>query len=92
MLADAIEAAARTVDDPTPNRLREMIRRVAHAVTLDGQFDECDLTFSDLDRLKEAFLRTLASMHHHRVDYPGFEFNRDSDAPSETTTVEAAKD
>jgi len=76
MLSDAVEAAARTVDDPTPNRLREMIRRVTNAIVLDGQFDECDLTFADLDRLQSAFLRTLVSMHHHRVDYPGFEFNR----------------
>jgi putative nucleotidyltransferase with HDIG domain len=76
MLADAVEAAARTVDDPNANRLREMIRKVSNAVVLEGQFQECDLTFVDLDRIHQAFLRTLTSMYHHRVDYPGFDFNK----------------
>jgi hypothetical protein len=76
MLADAVEAAARTIDDPSPNRLREVIRKVTHAIVLDGQLVECDLTFVDLDRIQEAFLRFLVSMHHQRVDYPGFEFGR----------------
>jgi hypothetical protein len=53
-----------------------MIRKVSNAIVLDGQFDECDLTFVDLDRIQEAFLRTLVSMYHHRVDYPGFDFRK----------------
>jgi putative nucleotidyltransferase with HDIG domain len=74
MLADAVEAAARTVEEPTRNRLREMIRKVTNSVVLDGQLDSCDLTFSDLERIQEAFLRFLVSTYHHRVDYPGFDF------------------
>ncbi len=76
MLADGIEAAARTVTDPTPNRLREVIRKVANAIVLDGQLEECDLTFADLEKIEAALLRTLTSMYHHRVEYPGFEFGR----------------
>jgi putative nucleotidyltransferase with HDIG domain len=76
MLADGIEAAARTVDDPTPNRLREVIRKVANAIVLDGQFEECDLTFADLEKIESALLRALTSMYHHRVEYPGFDFGR----------------
>jgi len=76
MLSDAVEAAARTVDDPTPSRLREVIRKVTNAIVLDRQLDECDLTFSDLERIQEALLRTLVGMHHRRVDYPGFAFGR----------------
>ncbi len=76
MLADGIEAAARTIDEPTAGRLQEMIRKVSNAIVLDGQLHECDLTFSDLERIRGAFLRTLVSMYHHRVDYPGFEFGR----------------
>jgi putative nucleotidyltransferase with HDIG domain len=90
MLADAVEAAARTIDEPTPNRLREMIRKVTSAVVLDGQFDSCDLTFADLDRIKEAFLRYLVSMHHQRVDYPGFEFG--GRARAETRSVGEAQE
>ena len=43
-------------------------------VVLDVQLDNCDLTFSDLERIQEAFLRLLVSTYHHRVDYPGFDF------------------
>ena len=57
-------------------RLREVIRKVSKAIVLDGQLDECDLTFWDLERVQAAFLRTLVSTHHHRVDYPGFDFGR----------------
>jgi hypothetical protein len=53
-----------------------MIRKITTAVVLDGELDSCDLTFVDLDRIQEAFLRCLVSMYHHRVDYPGFDFSR----------------
>ncbi|MBZ5640245.1 MAG: HDIG domain-containing protein [Acidobacteriia bacterium] len=76
MLADGVEAAARTLDEPTPGRLGELIHKITSAIVLDGQLDECDLTFADLERIEQAFLRTLTSMYHHRVDYPGFEFGR----------------
>jgi len=76
MLADAVEAAARTVEDPTPNRLSDMIRKVTNSILLDGQLDSCDLTFVDLKRIQAAFLRLLVGMYHRRVDYPGFEFNK----------------
>ncbi len=74
MISDAVEAAARTVDEPTAARLHELIRQVTQAIILDRQLDECDLTFADLERLQEALLRLLVSMHHQRVDYPGFDF------------------
>ncbi len=83
MLADGVEAAARTIDEPTPSRLKEMIHQIAGRIVLDGQLDSCDLTFADLDRIEQAFLRTLVGMYHHRVDYPGFDFGRaKSDRPS----------
>ena len=52
--------------------LREVIRKVTTSVVLDGQLEECDLTFSDLHKIQQAFLRLMVSMHHHRVEYPGF--------------------
>ena len=74
MLADGVEAAARTVDDPTPNRLREIIRQITSAIVLDGQLDDCDLTFADLEQDPERVPAQLVSMYHQRVDYPGFDF------------------
>ena len=83
MLADGVEAAARTIEEPTPSRLKEMIHRIASRVVLDGQLDSCDLTFADLDKLEQAFHRALVGMYHHRVDYPGFDFGRGkSDRPT----------
>ena len=43
----------------------------------DGQFDECDLTMRDLAIIVEALERSVATMFHHRIDYPGFDFNRE---------------
>jgi putative nucleotidyltransferase with HDIG domain len=76
MLADGVEAAARTAGDANPGRLREVIRQLTSAIVLDGQLDECNLTFSDLERIQAAMLRTLVSSRHARVHYPGFDFNR----------------
>lgn len=87
MLADAVEAAARTIDEPTANRLREMIRKVTNAVVVQGELDSCDLTFADLDKIQDAFLRCLVSMYHHRVDYPGFDFSLESGSKAEARTL-----
>ncbi|HZI94990.1 MAG TPA: HDIG domain-containing protein, partial [Patescibacteria group bacterium] len=76
MMADSVEAAARTVEDPTPAKFEEVITKVSNAIMLDHQLDECDLTFSDLGKIRASFLRTLAAVHHHRIDYPGFQFDR----------------
>ena len=76
MLADGVEAAARTIEEPTPSRLKEMIHQISSRIVLDGQFDACDLTFADLQKIEQAFHRSLVGMYHHRVDYPGFDFGR----------------
>jgi cyclic-di-AMP phosphodiesterase PgpH len=76
MLADGVEAAARTIDEPTASRLKDAIHQIAGRIVLDGQLDECDLTFADLEKIETAFHRALVGMYHHRVDYPGFDFGR----------------
>ncbi len=76
MMADSVEAAARTVEEPTPAKFEEVINAVTNAIILDHQLDECDLTFSDLGRIRGSFLKSLAAVHHHRIDYPGFVFDR----------------
>ncbi len=76
MLSDSIEAAARTLEDPSPARFKGLIRKIVTDVVLDDQLDQSDLTFSDLERAETAFLRTLSSIYHHRIDYPGFDFDK----------------
>jgi putative nucleotidyltransferase with HDIG domain len=75
MLADAVEAAARTLEDPSPVRLRAVIKAITEDCLRDGQLDDTDLTLGDLARIAEAFQRVLAHIHHRRLDYPGFDFN-----------------
>jgi putative nucleotidyltransferase with HDIG domain len=75
MLADAIEAASRTLVEPTPAKIRGMIRAILDDCLQDGQFDETDLTLSDLRTVSESFHRVLSNIFHQRIDYPGFDFN-----------------
>lgn len=70
MLADSIEAAARTLDEPTPSRLQNIVRNIVQKKFLDGQLDECNLTLKDLSLIEAAFSRILLGIYHQRVDYP----------------------
>ncbi len=71
MLADTIEAAVRCLDKPTPARIQNRIEELVHQKLTDGQLDECDLTFKDIQKLQKAFARILSAMLHGRIDYPG---------------------
>jgi len=77
MIADAVEAASRTLVEPTPAKIRAMIRAIVDDCLRDGQFDECDLTMRDLATISDALERTVTTVFHHRIDYPGFDFNRE---------------
>ena len=73
MLADTVEAATRTLESPSSARLRAFVHELIMNKLLDGQLDECDLTFRDLAVIEEVFLRVLASRFHGRIRYPGQE-------------------
>ncbi|MEM7049678.1 MAG: HDIG domain-containing metalloprotein [Acidobacteriota bacterium] len=75
MLADAVEAASRTLVDPSPAKVRGLIRTLIEDVLSDGQLDCTDLTLADLRQVAEAFQRVLTNIFHRRIDYPGFDFN-----------------
>jgi putative nucleotidyltransferase with HDIG domain len=79
MLADQVEAAARTLQDPSPGQMRGLIDRLTQATIRDGQFDECHITMMELNQVARAFERVLTGMYHHRIEYPGFEFNKQGD-------------
>jgi putative nucleotidyltransferase with HDIG domain len=70
MLADTIEAATRTLDKPSPERLEAMIQSLVHDKLDDGQLNECDLTFRDIKNITDAFMHVLRAMMHERIDYP----------------------
>lgn len=70
MLADAIEASTRTIEDPSPQKLENKIKEVIRNRFMEGELDECDLTLKDLTKIKESFLKILLGIHHHRLKYP----------------------
>jgi len=74
MLADAVEAASRTLTEPTPGRFQVLVAKIVNAVFADGQLRECDLTFSELRLIEESFVRILCGIYHRRMEYPGFTF------------------
>jgi len=74
MLADAVEAASRTLADPTTATLRNVVEQIFDAHLRSGQLDDTHLTLGDLKQLAAEFLHVLDTFHHRRLDYPGFDF------------------
>jgi cyclic-di-AMP phosphodiesterase PgpH len=70
MLADAVEAASRTLDDPTPARIKGLVQKIINDIFIDGQLDECELTLKDLNEIAKSFNIILNAIHHHRIEYP----------------------
>lgn len=71
MLADATEAAARSLAKPTPSRIKELTKQIIDKRMLSGELDESGLTLSDLARIRDAFVPLLTGIHHARIVYPG---------------------
>jgi putative nucleotidyltransferase with HDIG domain len=89
MIADSVEAAARTVEEATPTKLSNMIDTIITRIRDDGQLDECDITLRELKMVAESFVKALMGIHHHRIAYPGYDFNR-SAAPAPLPQLSAA--
>ncbi len=91
MLADAVEAASRTLVEPTPAKIRTLIRTIAEDCLRDGQLDQTDLTLADLETVRESFLRVLSTIFHQRIDYPGFDFNAEPKRERRGSRAEATR-
>jgi len=70
MLADAIEARVRSLDDQSPEALRETIDAAVAKRFEEGELDQCPLTLKDLTEIKDAFHKVLVGAYHARVKYP----------------------
>lgn len=71
MLADGVEASVRALTEPTPQRIRDQIKKIVDQKAADGQFDHVPLTFQDLFRISDSFFNTLTGVYHSRIKYPG---------------------
>lgn len=90
MIADGVEAAARSVRVPGREELERVIDRIMESLVEDHQLTECDLTLGDMSRVRASFLSTLQGIHHGRVSYPGFDFDRRGAARAEGGEAEAS--
>ncbi len=70
MLADACEAAARTLPDYSRARIQGMVQKLINDSFADGQLDECELTLKDLHAIARSFTRVISTFYHHRIKYP----------------------
>lgn len=70
LLGDVIEASSRTLSNPSPSRIKNLVRERIEKVLMDGQLDECKLTLYDLNIIAENFTRILNGIFHQRIDYP----------------------
>jgi len=70
MLADVVESASRALIDPTPARIESLVHDLAMKRLLDGQYDECGLTLSELHTIEDSLVKSLTAVYHGRVKYP----------------------
>lgn len=79
MMADAVEAASRSLRDYTPKAIDELVNKIIDGQIAEGMFDESPLEFRDIPVIKESFIKRLKTMYHSRIVYP--------DAPQNATTA-----
>ena len=70
LLADAVEAASRTLPDPTAARVQGLVQKIINKIFSDGQLDDCELTLKDLHQIAKSFIQILVGIAHQRIEYP----------------------
>jgi len=92
MLIDAIEAAARTVDEPSREKFEAIVLRVMNVKLRQGQLDECGLTMEDLRVIQSTLTDTLCNAYHNRIKYPWQDKENDGEAPLPVPGVATERD
>lgn len=77
MMADAVEAASRSLKEHTPQAITELVNKIIDAQIAEGMFDESPLQFRDIPVIKEAFIKRLKTIYHSRIVYPDAPKNAD---------------
>ena len=73
LLADSVEAASRALSEPTPARIKGLVRKIINNKFIDNQLDQCELTLKDLEIISDTFTRILMGIFHSRVEYDAAE-------------------
>jgi len=79
LLADAVEAASRSLDNPTPSRIKNLVAEIINNRFLDSQLNNCELTVQDLANIKECFTFILTGIFHTRPKYPKDQKQKEKD-------------
>jgi len=90
MLADSVEAASRTLTEPTPAQIQGMIDRLVDSILADNQLDECDITLREIGLVKESFFKILTGLYHRRLDYPGYDFKTVEEKPDRMSVTNSS--
>ncbi|CAN7491414.1 HD family phosphohydrolase [Paenibacillus sp. LjRoot56] len=69
-IADSVEAAVRSLRNPTLEQIDSMVTKIIKSRLDDGQFNECDLTLKELDKIAKTLNETLLGIFHSRIEYP----------------------
>lgn len=69
-IADSVEAAVRSLHHPTIESIEQLVNKIVEERLLDGQFSQCDLTFAELEKVKNTMIETLTGLFHNRIEYP----------------------
>jgi cyclic-di-AMP phosphodiesterase PgpH len=88
MLADTVEAACRTLENPSVPRLDKFIQGLFNAKVEHKQLDNCDLTFRDMSKIKDAFVQLLAGYYHNRIEYPN---QKDPDSEKDVKNIKLSE-
>lgn len=70
MLADSVEAAVRSINEPTKGKIEEMVNNIIKDKLNSDQLVNCDLTLRDLEKIRKCFLKVLNGIYHQRIEYP----------------------
>ena len=91
LLADSVEAAARSLKSPTRENLKRVITEIFNAHLQDGQLDECGFSLEDLRVIANSYLTTLYAIYHPRPTYPGFDFEKKAEKTDKDKKEEVKK-
>ncbi|OGS18973.1 MAG: hypothetical protein A2219_06315 [Elusimicrobia bacterium RIFOXYA2_FULL_50_26] len=69
MLADAVEAASRTIEEPSAGRIKDLVEKIINNKFTDGQFAESPITLNDLSKIAESLAASLSGLYHARIEY-----------------------
>lgn len=70
MLADGVEAAVRSINEPDQNKIETMVNNIMKNILMEGQLNECDLTLKDITKIEKTFVKSLIGIYHKRIEYP----------------------